>query len=266
MPENGLSVAFFCGGSMTGVTAITPSHVNPDRQNRIIRRLGRWGPIEDWLLVAQPEQRLFTDHFPDGGDLMGARLVEPCLGVADWVCTNTQGVLASQLYNGTGLADGDRIRNLIGHEFTGLPNREKPGLEVLAESHLFAEHGGQTPNTYTATLYPGGKGNFVFNSSTMWWPQWLNVSSPVPFPEGGGPRFTWVTGLIDPDPGDMQKVEQMTINLFNMFLGQGGTRSIKRGASRRKPRPKPGRKPQKARTGKPRRVGNPRRKRKAARR
>ena len=251
MPEKGLSVAFFCGGSMTAVTSMAPSVIDPSRQNRIIRRLGRWGVIEQWLLAIQPEQGRFTDPFPDAGELMGARLVDPCLGVADWVCTNTQGPLASRLYSGTGLADGDRLRSVIGHEFTGRPV-DKPGLEVLAEGHLVGDQGAQTPSTYTATLYPGPKGNFVFNSSTIWWAQWLNSSFRLPYPDGGEPRFAWVAGKIVSDFGDMQKVERMTINLFDMFL-EGTDRGQRRGprghtrrrsrTARKRAQPKPPPKP-----------------------
>ena len=219
MPQNGLSVGFFCAGSMTAVTDIQPSLTHPDRVDRIIRRIGRWGPIEPWLLVAFPEMSQFTDtSFPDHAEFMGASFVDPGIGVADWLCTNTQGSLASRFYNGTGLADGDRIRNLIGHEYTGNPV-SKPGFEVLAEGLLIDGNGAPTASRYTATLYPGPKGNFVFNASTMWWPQWLNVEKRLPYPLGGEPLFAWNSSKIERDPSDMVKVDRMTRNLFEMFLG-----------------------------------------------
>jgi hypothetical protein len=222
LPQNGLSVAFFCGGSLTGVTDVSPSLAHPDRRHRIIRRIGRWGPIEPWLLAIQPEQAGFNDgSFADGGELMGARLVDPAVGVADWVCTNTQGSLASRFYEGTGLADGDRIHGLVGHEFTGNPV-DRPGLEVLAEGDLIDGVGKTLPSRYTATLYPGPKRNFVFNASTMWWPQWLNVATPLPYPAGGEPKFFWSQPIVH-DRGEMEKVERMTINLFTMFLNGGAT-------------------------------------------
>ena len=55
IPHNGLSVAFLCGGSMTGVLDMTPS-TDGSRQNRIIRRMGRWGPIEPWLMAIPPNR------------------------------------------------------------------------------------------------------------------------------------------------------------------------------------------------------------------
>ena len=217
IPENGLSVAFLCGGSMTGVTELAPS-LDGNRQNRIIRRIGRWGPIDPWLMTVAPEQAGFTDGaFIDGGDLIGARLVEPAVGVGDWRCANTGGPLGSRFYNGTGLGDNDRIRGLIGHEFTGNPVG-RPGLEILAEENPVGGDGQFIANKCAATIYPGPKGNLVFNASTMWWPQYLNVSTPLPFPSNGAPRFTWSNGAVPRDPAGMQAVERLTLNLFEMFL------------------------------------------------
>jgi hypothetical protein len=219
LPQKGLSVGFFCGGSLIGVVAIEKPPTNQDRGDRVMRRIGRFGPIDQWLLGGFPEIDEFTDRsFSDAGELMGARVVEPLVAVADWICTNTQGSLASRLYNGSGLADGDRLRSLVGHEFVGLP-WGKPGLEVVAEGNLIEGTGSQTFSRYTATLFPGPKGNYIFNASTLWWPQWVNAQSPVPYPPGGEPRFAWAGhGIISPTPGDREKVERMTINLFDMFL------------------------------------------------
>ena len=218
IPQNGLSVAFFCGGSMTGVLELAASTFDGGRQNRIIRRKGRWGPIHPWLMTLAPEQAGFTDgDFADAGELMGARLVEPAVGVANWRCVNTGGPLASRLYNGTDLHDGDGIRGLVGHEFTGNPIG-RPGLEVVAEDHLTGGDGLPTANKYTATIFPGPKGNLVFNASTMWWPQFLNGGTPLPFPAGGEPLFTGPSGVVSPDPTEMHRVQLMTKNLFEMFL------------------------------------------------
>ena len=81
-----------------------------------------------------------TATSPMRGELMGARLVEPAVGVADWRCLNTTGPLGSRFYSGTGLRDDDGLRGLIGHEFTGNPVG-RPGLEVLAEERLFGGDG-----------------------------------------------------------------------------------------------------------------------------
>ena len=53
----------------------------------------------------------------------------------------------------------------------------------------------------------------------MWWPQFLNGGTPLPFPAGGEPLFTGPNGVVSPDPTEMHRVQLMTKNLFQMFLG-----------------------------------------------
>ena len=140
-------------------------------------------------MTIAPEQAGFTDgDFADAGELMGGRLVEPAVGVAEWRCLNTAGPLGSRFYSGTGLRDDDGLRGLIGHEFTGNPVG-RPGLEVLQKSVRLTATGSSAPTSTAATI-PGPKGNLVFNASTMWWPQFLNVGTRLPFPGDGAPRFT----------------------------------------------------------------------------
>ena len=50
---------------------------------------------------------------------------------------------------------GDRIPGLIGWEYHGDPP-EIPGLEVVAAGTAWV--GGQTPQKWTATIYPGPEG------------------------------------------------------------------------------------------------------------
>jgi hypothetical protein len=171
IPENGLSVAFFCGGGVTGAIGLTPSTVAPGRVNRNLQRVGRWGPIQPWLLDIQPEQAECTQAFPDSTELLGAGLVKPDSGVADWLCANTGASLAL-----------NSIANLIGHEYTGSP-ATIAGLEVLANGTPVADCGADNPFQYTATIYPGGKRNYVFNASTMWWSQWLNSDPRTSYPQ-----------------------------------------------------------------------------------
>jgi hypothetical protein len=215
--EDGLSVAFFCGGSVTGAIGLGASSSDPGRLNRAIQRIGRWGPILPWLLAIQPEQAEFTRDFPDSTELLGAGLVNPGSGLADWVCAGTQGELGGQIYRGTGLNDGDHIANLIGHEYVGEP-AQIGGLEVLAEDTPIGYDDNPNPSEYTATIYPGGKGNYVFNASTMWWPQWLNLDPETSYPPDNKPKFTWPgRGTINPVAADMRRVQRMTTNLFSLL-------------------------------------------------
>ena len=49
---------------------------------------------------------------------------------------------------------------------------EIPGLEVVAGGTAW--QGGDNPQQWTATIYPGPKGNFVFNAATIFWAQGLS--------------------------------------------------------------------------------------------
>jgi len=228
MTQDGLSVAFFVAGSLTGIVEMEPSTANPSRPNRVFRRIGRLGPHEPWLLALHPEHSGFTQFFPDSAEIVGARLVDPAVGVADWVCTNTTGPLATQIYAGTGLQNGNRLGKLIGFEFSGQPPT-RPGLETLALGNLWGAGGYPTTGTYAPTVYPGPKGNFVFNAATMWWSHFLNTNPPTSYPPLGKPSFKWKMGgvaggqqpvdtVITPDPADMAKVERMTANVLQLLL------------------------------------------------
>ena len=91
---------------------------------------------------------------------MGGRNVEPVNGGGDWVVAKAK----HWMFEGTGLKNGDRIPGLIGWEYHGDPPKLS-GLEVVAAGTAWV--GGQIPQNWTATFYPGPKGNFVLNASTI---------------------------------------------------------------------------------------------------
>ena len=68
--------------------------------------------------------------------------------------------------------------------------------------------GGVRPQRWTATVYPGPKGNFVFNASTIWWAQ--AMSSPpghvLPWSHWSRPH------------GPDERVQRMTRNLLDRAL------------------------------------------------
>ena len=86
----------------------------------------------------------------------------PFNGSGDWIVADA----AHWIFKGTGMNNGDRIPGLVGWEFHGDPAKIE-GLRVVAE--------GDTINTagesahWTAAIYPGPKGNWVFNAATIWW-------------------------------------------------------------------------------------------------
>ncbi len=109
------------------------------------------------------------------------------------------------MFEKTGMKQGDRIRGLVGWEFHGLPG-EIPGLEVVAEG--IALSGGTKPVPWTATIYPGPQGGFVFNASTIFWAQGL--SSPP------GHMLPWSHNARPHGPDE--RVEQMTHNLLRRAI------------------------------------------------
>ena len=97
---------------------------------------------------------------------------------------------------------GERIPGLIGWEFHGDP-APIPGLEVVATGPTQDAPNKPNGGTYTATVYPGPKGNFVFNASTCWWADGL--SEPP-----GYVRPSVYTSPQGPD----KRVQQITTNLI----------------------------------------------------
>jgi hypothetical protein len=134
--------------------------------------------------------------------LLGARNIQPVNGGGDWIVTRPD----HWMFAGTGMKKGDAIPGLVGWEFHGNPG-ELPGLEVVAEG--FALHSGSKPCPWAATIYPGPKGNFVFNASTIFWAQGL--SSPP------GHMLPW-SHWTRPHGPDV-RVRQITRNLLDRALG-----------------------------------------------
>jgi hypothetical protein len=62
---------------------------------------------------------------------------------------------------------GDGIPGLVGWEWHGDPAKI-PGLEIVATAET-TDGRGKKHGAYTATVYPGPKGNVVFNASSCWW-------------------------------------------------------------------------------------------------
>jgi hypothetical protein len=81
-----------------------------------------------------------------------------------------------------------------------------PGLEVVARGPV---HSGGKPQgvEFTATIYPGPRGNWVFNAATIWWSDGLSAPPGYQHPSsyGANPR------------GPDQRVQRITANLFNRF-------------------------------------------------
>lgn len=197
----GVNVLWLSANSVFGVTPFSPS--SDGRPNRIIERAGHFSGLTDEEV--ERARRVFSKDYrrvgPDESLIIGARTVVPFNGGGDWTCTRPD----HWIFEGTGMKKGDSIRGLVGWEHHGAPAKI-PGLEIVAEGLVWS--GGTTPVQYTSTIYPGPKGNFVFNAATIFWVQGL--SSPP------GHMLPWSHHSRPHGPD--QRVQQITHNLLRRGL------------------------------------------------
>jgi N,N-dimethylformamidase beta subunit-like protein len=193
----GVNVAFLSGNTCCFVAPLTPS--SRKTPHRILTRAGRYGgirPKEAAQMVDLPVEA------PNEATLIGAQTVSPFNGSGDWIVTRPE----HWLFAGTKMKKGDRIPGLVGWEFHGEP-ADIPGLEIVAEGPTWT--GGDAESHYTATVYPGPRGNLVFNASTIFWSQGLSS------PPGHVPPYSHHGRPHGPDP----RVQRITQNLFERFQG-----------------------------------------------
>jgi hypothetical protein len=182
--DAGVNLAFLSGNSVDGRIALRPSLAG--QPDRIFRR---WDRTAD-------------DDFLNEQDLMGASSYG--VGAADWTCDLPD----HWFFEGTGMKKGDRIPQLVGWEFHGPPLRNDPKLLVLASGKVKAG-GRETGQSYAATIYPGPKGNFVFNAATCWWSMLLSRPPGAVNPPN--------TDFSHEDP----RVQTITRNLLRRMIAGG---------------------------------------------
>jgi hypothetical protein len=195
--QAGVNVAFLSGNTCCFVAPYSAS--GGGAANRVLTRAGRYGGIRE------NEKRYMADlplEAPNEATLLGAQTVSPFNGSGDWIVTKPE----HWLFEGTKMRKGDRIPGLVGWEFHGEP-ADIPGLEVVAAGTTLT--GGDAPSHYTATVYPGPKGNFVFNASTIFWAQGLAQ------PPGHMPPISHHGRPHGPD----ERVQRITRNLLEKFRG-----------------------------------------------
>ncbi len=166
MRDAGANLLFLSGNSVCWVTPYRDS--SSGEPQRIIFRGGPYGADQEYAVNRERDHGPFPHRGPDEGLLMGARNVEPVNGGGDWVITKPE----HWIFEGTNVRKGESIPGLIGWEYHGQP-AEIPGLEVVAGGTAW--QGGVNPQQWTATIYPGPKGNFVFNAATIFWAQGLST-------------------------------------------------------------------------------------------
>ena len=191
----GLNVAFLSGNSVCGVVPMLSSA--DGRPGRIITRVGLFGGITDEA-KGFPDMLRLKEHGPSESTLIGARSAYPVTGGGDWTCRKPD----HWLFAGTGMKAGDGIPGLVGWEWHGDPAKIE-GLEVVASGPTT---NGTTKGEFAATVYPGPRGNVVFNASTCWWADGL--SEPP-----GYVRPSVYTKPKGPDP----RARRITANLLDRF-------------------------------------------------
>jgi hypothetical protein len=191
--EQGLSVGFFSGNAVCGRVVYDPVV-------RSLERAGVFGPPGGTREFAS--MRTLPHGRPYARELIGAQSTGPVTGGADWICTAPE----HWVYRDTGMQRGDRIPGLIGWEWHGDP-ASIPGLEIVATGPTQDAPGRPNGGQYTATCYPGTRGNFVFNAATCWWADGLSTPP-------GYVRPSVYTTPRGPD----RRVQQMTRNVLTRMI------------------------------------------------
>jgi hypothetical protein len=189
----GLNVGFFSGNAVCG-------RILYDADVRGFERIGVFGPPggtrEFDAMSSLPHER------PYANELIGAHSTGPVTGGADWICTQPD----HWIYRNTGMQRGNAVPGLIGWEYHGDPAPIE-GLEVVATGPTQSSPNQPNGGTYTATVYPGPKQNFVFNAATCWWADGL--SQP--------PGYVRPSVYIAPQGAD-PRVQQMTRNVLERMV------------------------------------------------
>jgi hypothetical protein len=157
----GVSVGFFSGNAVCG-------RVLFDERTRAFERVGVFGPpggTREFKAMSSLQHER-----PYANEIIGAHSTGPVTGGADWICLKPE----HWIYAGTGMKKDDAIPGVIGWEWHGDPAPIE-GLEVVAAGPTQSAPGKLNEGTYTATVYPGPRGNVVFNAATCWWADGLSA-------------------------------------------------------------------------------------------
>lgn len=189
--QQGLSVAFLCGNSVSGVIPLSKLN-SAGKPHRIIYRTGMFGGAN-----ANNSSEPWEKHGPDESLLLGARTMNPANGSGNWTVRQA----GHWIFEGTGLKNGDSFPGLVGWEHHGDPAK-LPGLEVIAAGPTLKASGEES--SYAATVYPGPKGNWVFNAATIFWSMGLSQ------PPGLVPPYSH----LGRPHGVDERVQRITANFF----------------------------------------------------
>ncbi len=180
--DRGVSLGFFSGNAVNHVIAPYSSTVTGKPLRAFSRKV----------------------RFTDEDLLMGVKTYGP--GYGDYVVRRAD----HWVFEGAGMKDGDYIPGLIGWEYHGTPAKI-PGLVELAWSPLY-NYNKNSPRSgagrHASVIYPGPKGNWVFNAGTIWWAEGLSS------PPGHAPAGSQISRTFGVDA----RVQKITRNLLDRFL------------------------------------------------
>ena len=196
--QAGVNVAFFSGNAVCGRILLSPDLTG--RPARVFERVGVFGP-PGGTFEFQAMKTLRHER-PYANELIGAHSTGPVTGGADWICSAPD----HWLFAGTNMKKGEGIPGLVGWEWHGDP-ADIPGLVVVASAPTQSAPGKSNGGTFTATVYPGPRGNFVFNAATCWWADSLSVPP-------GYVRPKVYTEPKGPDP----RAQRITQNVLERFI------------------------------------------------
>ena len=200
----GVSVGFFSGNAVCG--RILHGADARGRNHRAFERVGVFGP-PGGTFEFQSMSTLRHER-PYANELIGAHSTGPVTGGADWVCALPE----HWIFASTGMKKGEGIPGLVGWEWHGDP-ANIPGLEVVATAPTQSAPGKLNKGQFTATVYPGPRGNIVFNAATCWWAD--SLSAPP-----GYVRPSVYTSPQGPD----RRAQQITRNVLEKMRGAGAWR------------------------------------------
>jgi hypothetical protein len=158
----------------------------------------------DSSVTSQPLRVIAREKFFEDEDLlMGLKSYGP--GYGDWTVTRAD----HWMFEGTGMKNGDAIVGLVGWEYHGTPSTKIAGLVEVARAKLSPRsvRPGED-GWHSAVIYPGPKGNWVFNAGTIWWPEGLAS------PPGHAPAGSQIARATGPD----ERVQRITTNLLRRMI------------------------------------------------
>lgn len=187
--DHGVNLLFLSGNSVDGTVYLDAS--SDGRPNRITGRL--------------PER-----EFDNEDELMGNSSYG--VGYTDIVLENTD----HWIYEGTGIQEGDLLKDLVGWEYHGYPLKKDSSLIVLGRGKI-------KPNKFSdpdapdhaMVIYTAEKGNFVFNAGTCFWS--MPLSSPPGYQNpvnNQGEVGKQVMDFTKEDP----RIQRMTKNLLDRAI------------------------------------------------